>query len=107
MRLPCRPNPKRRGGSALGKGGPKLPARVDADLREHLVQVPFDRSRAEEQQRPDLWIRLAVCCEPCNLSLLGGEVAWRFVNALPDLFAGRGQFATCTFGEVRDQQGGI
>jgi hypothetical protein len=34
----------------------KLAARADADLGEHLMQVPLDRPRAEEEQRADLWV---------------------------------------------------
>src|SRR4051794_21335097 len=40
-------------------GRPELPAGRDAELREDLAQVPFDRVRAEEEPRPDLDIREA------------------------------------------------
>ena len=39
---------------------PELPAGGDAELREHLAQMPFDRPRAQEQRRADLGIGLPV-----------------------------------------------
>src|SRR3954454_20142408 len=35
----------------------ELVARVDLELREHLVQVVLDRARADEQARADLGVR--------------------------------------------------
>jgi hypothetical protein len=38
----------------------RLPARGDAELREHLAQVPFGSARAEEELRADLGIGLSL-----------------------------------------------
>ena len=37
------------GPAAHGQGSAKLPARADAELGEHLAQMPLDRARADEQ----------------------------------------------------------
>ena len=43
--------------AVLGKRRAKLPARADAELREHLVQMPFDGAGADEELRADLRVR--------------------------------------------------
>ena len=52
----------------------QLAAAADAELREHLAQVPLDRARAEEELRADLRVRQAVASEPGDLRLLRGQV---------------------------------
>ena len=49
----------------------KLSAGVDADLFEHLVQVPFDCAWTDEQSRSDLRIRQPLTGEPRDLRLMG------------------------------------
>ena len=44
----------------VGQRRAELPARADAELAEHLAQVPLDGARAEEQLRADLRVRLPV-----------------------------------------------
>ena len=56
-----------------GKRAFKLSARPDPELREHLVQMPFDRARAEEQLLADLRVRQAVASKRGDLALLFGE----------------------------------
>jgi hypothetical protein len=35
---------------------PELPARTDAQLCEHLPEVPLDSAGAKEESRADLWV---------------------------------------------------
>ena len=43
----------------VGQRRAELPARADAELPEHLAQVPLDRARAEEELGADLGVRAA------------------------------------------------
>src|SRR6266550_1276284 len=63
--------------SACGVGQlvAQVHAGADAELREHLVQVPLDRARAEEELCADLLICLPVPGEPRDLLLLRSEQA--------------------------------
>src|SRR5258705_1500559 len=81
--------------SACGVGQlvAQLHAGGDAELREYLVQVPFDRARAEEELRADLLICLRVCSEPRDLLLLRGELAARLVAPFAHFLAGGEQLA--------------
>jgi hypothetical protein len=60
---------------------PKLSARRDAELREHLAKVPLNGARADEQLRADLGVREAVAREPRDLLLLRRQ----FVLSVPEL----------------------
>src|SRR2546421_12863477 len=71
----------------------QLHAGGDAELREYLVQVPFDRARAEEELRADLLICLRVRGEPRDLLLLRGELAACLVAASAHFLAGGEQLA--------------
>src|SRR5580765_3942865 len=62
-------------------GGRRLPAAVlehlievlargDAELGEHLAQMPFDRARAEEELRADLRVGVPIAGEPGDVLLL-------------------------------------
>src|SRR3989440_6852835 len=77
----------------------QLHAGADAELREHLVQVPLDRARAEEELRADLLICLPVRGEPRDLLLLRGELAACLVTPFAHLLAGREQLAARALGE--------
>src|SRR5438132_13778941 len=81
------------GACGVGQLAAQLHAGADAELREHLVQVPLDRARAEEELRADLLICLPVRGEPRDLLLLRGELAACLVTPFADLFAGREQLA--------------
>ena len=50
---------------------------ADAELGEHLAQVPLDRSGADEQLGGDLRIGQAVAGQPRDLRLLGRELLAR------------------------------
>src|SRR5689334_2723568 len=75
--------------SACGVGQlvAQLHAGGDGELREHLVQVPLDRARAEEELRADLLIRLPRRGEPRDLLFLCSELAACLVTALAHLLA--------------------
>src|SRR5436190_18735570 len=87
------------GACGVGQLVAQLHAGADAELREHLVQVPLDRARAEEELRADLLICLPVRGEPRDLLLLRRELAACLVTPFADLFAGREQLAAAALGE--------
>jgi hypothetical protein len=74
--------------------GFELSAGADVELREDLVQVPFDGARAEEQLRADLRVRVTVARELRDLGLLGREVVAAFRRTLADRLAGGHQLST-------------
>ena len=85
--------------SRVGQGPGELPAGADAELGEHLTQMPLDRARAQEQLGADLGIGQPVPGPPGDLPLLRGELV-RFVRrALADGLPGGEQLAAGTFGE--------
>lgn len=55
----------------------KLLAGADAEPSEHLVQMPLDRARAEEEPRGDLRVRQPIAGELGGLSLLRSEIVAR------------------------------
>jgi NADP-dependent 3-hydroxy acid dehydrogenase YdfG len=67
---------------------PELPAGGDAELREHLAQVPFDRAGAEEELGPDLGVGLPVAGARRDLHHLRGEAPVGFLRALAHGLAG-------------------
>src|SRR5215218_4738807 len=77
-------------GSGPRERAGELPARLDAELGEHLAQVPLHRAGAEEELRADLRVRQPVAGEVRDLALLGGQVVARGGGALAHLLA-RGQ----------------
>ena len=85
--------------AASGSLVAQLHAGADAELREHLVQVPLDGARAEEEPRADLLVRLPVRGEPRDLLLLRRELAARLVTPFAHLLAGREQLAAGALGE--------
>src|SRR5258707_15296741 len=81
---------------------------ADAELREHLVQVPLDGSRAEEELRADVLIGLPARGEPRDLILLRGELATCLVIPFAYLLAGgeqlaAGGFPQCVGAEADEQ----
>src|SRR6476646_2400033 len=68
----------------------ELLARGDAELGEHLAQMPFDRARAEEELRPDLRVRAPTLCKPGDVLLLWRELVTGVVAAPAHLLP-RGQ----------------
>src|SRR5262245_59482217 len=79
--------------------GAQLPARGDAELDEHLSQMPFDGVRADEQLRPDLLIGQAFAGEARDLSLLRRQLATGTDRLLAYLLTRRGELSPCPFGE--------
>src|SRR5215218_9753443 len=77
------------------------PARADAEFGEHLLEVPFDRARAEEELGADLRVGPPVAREPGDVLLLRGELVARVVAALAHLLAGGQQLVPGTLGESR------
>lgn len=63
-----------RGRFAIRQCPAELSTRSDAELLEHLLQVPFDRARADEQLDGDLGIHQPFAGKPRDLRLGGGEV---------------------------------
>ena len=82
----------------------QVPARGDAELPEHLPQVPFDGAGADEQLGGDLRVGPSVTGQPGDVLLLGGELVERVGLALADLLAGGEQLAACALGERLDAQ---
>ena len=66
----------------LCQRGLQFVARADAELGEHLAQVPLDGARAEEQPRADLRVRQAVAGQPGDL-LAPAAVSSSRVSAAP------------------------
>src|SRR4051812_5857428 len=56
------------------KRATELPAGPDAELREHLVEVPFHVAGAQEEPRANLGIRQPLVCESRDLQLLRSQV---------------------------------
>src|SRR5262245_44836560 len=89
-----------RGRAAVRQHRTELPARADAKLSEHLAQVPLDGSRAEEQLGADLRVREALRRQPCDLSLLRGQLVPRLDAALAHCLAGGQQLVAGALGEA-------
>src|SRR3954451_16060241 len=75
------------------------PPRADAELGEDLLEVPFDRPRAEEELRADLGVRAPVAREPRDLLLLRRQLVARVVAALAHLLPRRQQLVPGALGE--------
>jgi hypothetical protein len=84
---------------ALWQGFPKLRPRADAELGEHVVEVPFHGPGAQEEHASDLGVRKPVARKAGNLALLRCEVAARLVLALAHRFAGCKQLAAGALAE--------
>jgi hypothetical protein len=54
--------------------GWQLATGADAELGEHLAQVPLDRPGTDEELGADLRVRLAIAGHPCDERLLRGEL---------------------------------
>src|SRR4051794_15654381 len=87
------------GACGVGQLVAQLHAGADAELREHLVKVPLDRARAEEELRADLLICLPSRGEPRDLLLLRGELAACVVTPFAHLLPGCEQLAAGALGE--------
>src|SRR5262245_10437549 len=81
------------------RGVPKLAARADSELGEHLVQVPLDGSVAEEEPRADLGVGETVAREPRNLLLLRRERLAPFAAPSAGLLACRDELDPSAFRE--------
>src|SRR6185369_15679662 len=77
----------------------QLPPGTDAELGEHLAQVPLDRPGAEEELGADLRVRLAIAGQPCDERLLRGELIRVLVGAPAYLLARCDQLAAGPLGE--------
>src|ERR687898_1034437 len=74
-------------------------ARADAELGEHLLQVPLDGAGAEEELSADLGVRPTVAGELGDVLLLRSELVAGVIAALADLLAGGQQLVPRTLGE--------
>src|SRR5947209_14605383 len=83
----------------LRQGLSEFLAGADIEFWEHLAQVVFDGARAEEQPRSDLWVRLPIGGQACNLLLLGRQVVAGVGRALAHGLARGDQLAARTPGE--------
>src|SRR3954452_20525416 len=52
----------------------QLPAGTNAELGEHVAQMPLDSPRAEEELRPDLRVRQPIGGKQRDLPLLRGQI---------------------------------
>src|ERR1700677_1933174 len=85
--------------SGAGQRLVELSAGADAELWVHLVQVPLDRARADEQLGADLGIRTPVTSKPGDLRLLGRELVACLDGLLADRLAGGRQLAAGALSE--------
>src|SRR5262249_7633163 len=77
----------------------QTPARVDSELREHLVQMPLDGAGAQIELFSDLRICTPVTREPCDVFLLRGEIIASLIAALADPLARREKLVSRAIGE--------
>ena len=56
--------------TAVGQGLLQVPPGADAELGEHLTQVPFDRSGTEEELGADLLVRQAIPVPCRNMAVI-------------------------------------
>src|SRR3954447_5687327 len=77
----------------------QLPAGTDAELAEHVAQMPLDGPRAEEEPRPDLRVRQPIGGKHRDLPLLRGQVVASLDGAPPHLLAGGLELLAGTLGE--------
>ena len=61
-------------GVGLGQRVAELAAGTDAQLAEHLAQVPFDRADAEKEFSADIGVAAPVPGQPGNVCFLRGEL---------------------------------
>src|SRR5262245_56230666 len=87
------------GGRLLGERLGRLWSRAYVELREHLVEVPFDRPPAKEEHRADVRVGEAVAGEARDLIFLRGELVTGLVVALAHLQTRREKFRACAFSE--------
>src|SRR5829696_2612739 len=74
-------------------------ARADAELGEHLLEMPLDGAWAEEELGADLRVRPSVAREPRDVLLLRGELVARVVAPLAHLLAGGQELVPGALGE--------
>src|SRR3954465_8283885 len=66
----------------------QLPAGTNAELGEHVAQMPLDSPRAQEEPRPDLRVRQPIGGKQRDLPLLRGQIVPRLDDPPPHLLAG-------------------
>src|SRR4029079_19632382 len=81
------------------QGVAKALARADPELQEHLLQMPLDGARAEEQLGADLRVGPAGDGKPRDVLLLRCELVAGVVAALGGGLAGREQLVARTLAE--------
>src|SRR6188768_1277300 len=69
----------------------QAPATGHTQFGEHLAQMPFDGTGADEQLCRDLRVGASIAGEPGNVVLLSSQVVDRVDLPPPDLLAGREQ----------------
>src|SRR4051794_26897255 len=70
------------------RGASQLPAGTDAELGEHVAQMPLDRPGAQEELRPDLRVRQPIGGKQRDLPLLRGQIVATLDGPPPHLLAG-------------------
>src|SRR5258708_38349598 len=71
---------------AIGQGYPRLPSGADAELGEHLAQMPLSRSGTNEKLRTDLRIRQTVTGKARDLCFSCAQAIARL--GAPSLYGG-------------------
>src|SRR4051795_10793440 len=66
----------------------QLPAGTNAELGEHVAQMPLDSPRAEEELRPDLRVRQPIGGKQRDLPLLRGQIVASLDGPPTHLLAG-------------------
>src|SRR3954447_23501993 len=66
----------------------QLPAGMDAELGEHVAQMPLRGPRAQEELRADLRVRQPIGGEQRDLPLLRGQIVASLDGPPPYLLAG-------------------
>src|SRR3954468_1942644 len=77
----------------------QLPAGTNAELGEHVAQMPLDSPRAEEELRPDLRVRQPIGGKQRDLPLLRGQIVASLDGPPTHLLAGGLKLVAGALGE--------
>src|SRR3954447_16780799 len=85
--------------------GPQFAPGADAELREHLAQVPLHGARTEKEPCGDIRVGQAVAGEACNLQFLLGQCIARLLGSLAHLLPDGEALASGALGECLHAHG--